>query len=121
MKPGMHHFRSPLFTIVAIVLIVGCNRHDKHISDETLITAFLKHQADFEQLRRMATADKNLLRVDDNRTDPNDAASAGVSPQRFAEYRKLLHRVGCPEGLMAFPARPGIRFLSSSRGLLNRG
>ena len=117
----MHRFRTPLLTIVAIVLIVGCNRHEKHMSDEALITAFLKHQADFEQLRRMATADKKLLRVDAYRTDPRDLASAGVSPQRVAEYRRLLHRVGCPEGLMAFPARPGIRFLSSSRGLLNRG
>ena len=65
-----------MLTIVAIVLIVGCNRHDKHMSDEALLTAFLKHQADFEQLRRRATADKKLLRVDAYRTDPPDPASA---------------------------------------------
>ena len=64
MESGMHHLRSPLLVIVAMVLIVGCTRHDEHMSDETLITAFLKHQADFEQLRRMVTAGRKLLRVD---------------------------------------------------------
>src|SRR6266567_2930874 len=107
--------------IVAMVLMVGCDRQDQHKADEKLIASFLRHRADFEQLRQMATADSTLRRVSDSWTDPPDLASAGVSPQRVAEYRRLLHRVGCPEGLMAFPARPGIRFLSSSRGLLNRG
>src|SRR6266516_3837688 len=121
MASGMRHLISSLLTIVAMVLIVGCNRHDEHMSDAKLITAFLKHRADFEQLRQMATADKKLLRVDSYRADPADPASAGVSPSCVAQYRRLLKRVGCPGWLMAFPARPGIRILSTSRGLLNRG
>jgi hypothetical protein len=93
----------------------------EHKPDDILLASFFKHRNEFEELHRMAAADTNLLRVDASRTDPPDAASAGVSPRRVATYRKLLNRVGCPGGLMAFPARPGIRFIASSRGLLNRG
>ena|SRR5258708_26889518 len=117
----MRVFRIILFAMLPMVIMVGCGQHVEHKPDDILLANFCKHRKEFEELHRMAATDTNLFRVDASRTDPPDATSAGVSPRRVAAYRKLLYNVGCPGGLMAFPARPGIRFISSSRGLLNRG
>src|SRR5260370_10365741 len=113
--------RTILVAVLPMALMFSCSQHDEHRPDERLLANFFKHRIEFEELHRMATNDAKLLRVDASRTDPPDSASVGVSPQRIATYRALLNKVECPEGLMAFPARPGIRFIASSTGLLNRG
>src|SRR5215471_17488883 len=93
--------------VVPLALILGCNRQAKHKSDEDLIANFRNHKKDFEQLREMATADTNLVRVDMRYTVPEDLRSAGVSADRIAEYRKLFRRAGCPQGLLSSPRRAG--------------
>lgn len=114
--------RSKISMLVAsLALVLGCSGQTKHKSDDDLIANFRNHRKDFEQLREMATADRNLVRVDTRHTEPEDLRSAGVSAARIADYRKLFRRARCPEGLLSSPRRPGIWFLASTHGLLNRG
>src|SRR5438445_4791219 len=95
----MRLLRIILFAMLPMVIMIGCGQHVEHKPDDILLASFFKHRTEFEELHRMAAADTNLLRVDASRTDPRDAAEAGVSPRRVATYRKLLNRVGCPAGL----------------------
>jgi hypothetical protein len=45
-----------------------------------------------------------------NWTLPADPQSIGVSPERLAEYRKLLRAAGTPRGFQRSPAREGFNF-----------
>jgi hypothetical protein len=121
MKSRMSRREVLWVPMMVLILIVACNERDKHKPDEVLISAFQHHREDFEQLRKMAAAETNLLRLDAYESDSEELISGGVSPKRIAEYRRLFNRVGCPEGLMLFPARPGIRIVSSNHGLLDSG
>jgi hypothetical protein len=107
--------------LLAIVFLLGCGWKTQHPSDEKLLAAFPKRLASFELLRQMAAADARLMRVDLNRTNPTDPAEAGLSPGRVSEYRRLLKKVGGGTYLTHFPGQSGIRFVASSRGVLNRG
>jgi hypothetical protein len=81
------------------------------------MTLFKQHRAEFEKLRQLIASDKGLVRVAEDFTYPSDPAQVGISMERINEYRKLLANVGCPHGLLAAPARPGIYFYHSTRGL----
>lgn len=96
--------------------ILGCGEKH-HASDDRLLTLFKQQRAGFEELRQMIAVDKGLVRVAEDFTDPSDPATIGISAERVKEYRKLLAKVDCPRGLLAAPARPGIYFLNSTRGL----
>lgn len=89
------------------------------LPDATLIASFHEHRSTFEQLRQMILADSRLHRVDEDRTEPKDPAAAGVSPERIAEYRRLLREIGCPGGIIAYGNRHGdIYFISGHRNIL---
>ncbi len=91
------------------------------LSDAALIAAFDRHRATFEQLHEMIVSDSKLHRVDEDWTDPAVPAEAGVSPGRVAEYRRLLEAIECRRGFAAYPARPGIYFISGCHGLAVAG
>jgi hypothetical protein len=112
--------KSGLFVIL-LALTFGCGNQAKHESDDYLISNFKDHKKVFEQLRQMAQADTNLVRVSMQYTVPEDPETARVSRDRIAEYRKLFRRARCPVGLLSSTNRPGIWFLASAHGLLNRG
>src|SRR6266436_9457994 len=101
-----------------LLFSVGCTRR-AHESDESLMKAFSEHREIFEKLRRMAAVDTNLIRLTMSYPDSKD--DSGISSERLSEYRRLFRKARCSEGLMQAPARPGIRFITSSVGLLNRG
>jgi hypothetical protein len=47
---------------------------------------------------------------------PADTKSVGVSPERLADYRKLLRDVGTPRGFQVSKGRDGFNFFSWMRG-----
>jgi hypothetical protein len=133
------HVRHALY--VSMIILAGCASHDessqeaaefsriiaaedaKHpiLPDETLIHNFQQHRSTFEELRQMIVADPSLHRVDDDWTDPADPATVGISPERIAEYRRLLTEVGCRRGFERGLATPGIYFISGTKGLAVAG
>lgn len=79
-------------------------------SDAAMLRHFGRQQSAFEELVKMAGADKALVRVDQDWTLPADTLSAGVSRERLAAYRKLLHEAGVPRGFMALQDNSGYDF-----------
>jgi hypothetical protein len=71
-------------------------------SDAAMLKHFARHETTFTMLLGMASADKELTRVDQNWTLPADSRSVGVSPERLATYRALLADAGTPR-LSAHP------------------
>lgn len=126
---------TPVFVATAVVSLMstGCQSPDvvlfgradlaegayhPILPDAALIASFHEHRSTFEQLRQMIETDSKLHRVREDRTDPKDPAEAGVSPERNAEYRRLLRVIGCPAGLVASPRRHEIYFDSGHYNLL---
>jgi hypothetical protein len=86
-----------------------------HKSDEELIANFKTHEAEFDQLLQMVVADKGLLRVDDDWTNPTDPKTIGVSDERIATYRNIFRKLDIPRGFSSYQG--GVEFISSSQGL----
>ncbi len=99
-----------------LVIAAGDLKHPI-LSDNLLIDSFHHNRSTFAKLHEMITADSALHRVDEDWTDPANPAEIGISPDRIAEYRRLLVQVGCNRGFAAYPARPGIYFFSGTSGL----
>jgi hypothetical protein len=59
-------------------------------SDQRLLSNFDKHEATFVTLIEMLKTDRDLIRVDENWTEPKDPKTIGVSPARIAKYRQML-------------------------------
>jgi hypothetical protein len=68
-------------------------------SDQRLLSNFDKHEATFDKLIEMLKTDRNLIRVDQDWTEPKDPETIGVSPARITSYRKLLSEARVPRGL----------------------
>jgi len=87
-----------------------------HLPDKQLIENFHTHRAEFEKLVAMVLEDRNLTRVDETWTEPQD-----FSAQRIAEYRKLDKAIGIPRGLSAPISREQIEFIASAQGWVAHG
>lgn len=85
-------------------------------SDAAMLREFALHEATFNTLVEMASADKMLDRVDENWTMPADPQIVGVSAPRLAEYRRLLREAGTPRGFQRSPADDGLNFFFWLRG-----
>ena len=68
-------------------------------SDQRLLSNFDKHEATFITLIEMLKTDRDLIRVDENWTEPKDPETIGVSPARIAKYRQMLRGARVPRGL----------------------
>jgi len=68
-------------------------------SDQRLLSNFDKHEATFITLIEMLKTDRDLIRVDENWTEPKDPETIGVSPARMAKYRQMLRGARVPRGL----------------------
>ncbi len=86
--------------VVSVVRIPGVPP-----SDAAMIRQFEKHTATFQTLITMIGADRGLLRVTDEWTNPTDTRSVGVSAERLDTYRRLLREAGIPGGFGV--ERPG--------------
>lgn len=95
---------SGLFLAVLVlvpVLVRNGNQYQYPPSDQQLINNFRFRRSVFDDLAQMKLADKGLLRVGNDWTQPDDPRTVGVSPERIAEYRGLLNCAGVHQGMGA--------------------
>jgi hypothetical protein len=85
-------------------------------SDAAMLRNFARHEGTFNTLVEMASVDKALDRVDENWTMPADTKNVGVSPERLADYRRLLREVGTPSGFQVSQGRDRFNFFFWLRG-----
>lgn len=113
-------FLQTLTLFLLITFFASCNFPDfagqPHLPDEQLIKNFQTHRAEFEKLVAMVLEDKNLTRVDEDWTQPENLPAA-----RVAEYRRLFRIVGTPRGVVARIDRETIEFWASSQGWVAHG
>jgi hypothetical protein len=85
-------------------------------SDAAMLRHFDRHEGTFDTLIKMASIDKGLNRVDQDWTMPADVRGVGVSSERLADYRRLLHDAGTPRGFQISPDHDGFDFFFWLRG-----
>lgn len=101
---------------MACVALVSCDAGD-HPTSAKMLRQWRDHRAVLEKLVAMFQADKGLNRVAPDFTRPDDPASAGVTPGRIEEYRRLLQEAGVARGIEGYGEKNGITFHVSSLGL----
>ena len=67
-------------------------------SDQKLLSNFDKREAIFNKLIDMIKTDSDLIRVDEDWTDPKDPETIGISPARISSYRQMLREARVPRG-----------------------
>jgi MFS family permease len=70
-------------------------------TDEKLLSNFDKHEATFNKLIDMIKTDSELIRVDEDWTNPEHPETIGVSPARIAAYRQMLREARVPRGFQS--------------------
>lgn len=70
-------------------------------SDRKLLSNFDKYEATFNKLIEMLKTDGDLIRVDEDWTNPEHPDTIGVSPARIVEYRQLLRQARVPRGFQS--------------------
>ena len=89
--------------LVALALLAaGCGA-SRHPSDDELLRRFHAHRPELDQLVSMFQADRELGRVGDGFTRPEDPALIGVSPARIALYRQLCAAIQAPDCIEGYP------------------
>jgi hypothetical protein len=86
-------------------------------TDNAMIKTFQEHRHEFEALKTMVAHDQYLNRVDIDWTQPDDPSTAGVTPERIAEYRRIFQRLGITRGFQAYGDRAEIEFIAHAEGL----
>ncbi len=99
-----------------VVVIFVARKAAEPPSDSVMLIHFEGQEATFEQMVKMAGADKGLIRVDEDWTMPADTQSVGVSRDRLAEYHKLLRDAGTPRGFKVLQNGAGYDFYFWLRG-----
>jgi hypothetical protein len=110
---------------VVVILALSAARGPSP-SDEALRSRFLTHRADFERLVAMANEDNRLTRISPDFTWLDDDVAwprkdAGISGERWNDYRKIFQRVGASEGIVKGANPTRIIFPIMSRGLVPAG
>jgi hypothetical protein len=105
--------------LVCLLELAGWGQRT-HPADRELVALFNARRADFERLREMILADRDLLRVTERDTWPEDHESVGVSSERIAEYRRLL-RVLALRSVEISPDGTAVEFVASSTGVVTHG
>jgi len=86
-------------TLILIALLVWTLRiGTTPPSDQKLLLNFDKHEATFNKLIEMIKTDSDLIRVDEDWTDPKDPKTIGVSRARIISYRQMLREARVPRG-----------------------
>src|SRR5262249_22065761 len=103
-----------LFTRIAawLQLVVACAAFSiagcldppptHHPTDAALVDNFAAHRAEFETLLAMFDADRELGRVGDGFTRPDDPSTVGVSAERIATYHRLFDALGLRDGIEGY-------------------
>ena len=119
-------------TVIALTVLpsgLGCDRvgellgiiEQPHPADHEMIANFQGHRAEFDHVRDMILHDAGLLRVDDHETWPKNPQVVGVTPERIAEYRLLLKRLGLRGGISSSEDGTTIELTNSTRGFVTHG
>jgi hypothetical protein len=64
-------------------------------SDVHRLSLFRAHRSDYETLLNMLQHDESLTFINSGLTVPEDPTTKGISPQRIAEYRRYMSKIGC--------------------------
>jgi hypothetical protein len=112
-----------------LFLIAGCSLacDTAHPSDDSLIQNFQSHEADFDQLIRMAAEGSKVVRIASDFTWteksaawPRPESELGFSKERWDEYRRLFKKLDLDAGILNY--QPDLVFLvASTQGLLTGG
>jgi len=102
--------------LVIGLLLAGCGDRP-HAKDQEMLDHFARHEKGFEELAAMVRQDKKLVRVDTDWTDPTDPATAGVSAERIAEYRRRFQELGILRGFQAKHDPEYFTFIVNTVGL----
>ena len=83
--------------VVALALILGATSLWRVYlaSDAQQMAGFLARRADYETLVSMLRDDKHLMFINGGLTEPENPGAVGISPQRLAEYRRLMKKIDC--------------------------
>ena len=93
-----------------------------HPTDQTLAAKFYKHRADFEHLRDLFNADKEVHRVYYESTVPEEPSTVGVNKERLALYQSYFTKLGLNSGVADdYVSKDIIRFIASTRGTMFGG
>ncbi len=101
--------------ILTAALIWDAGRYGGPPPDQQLLADFARHRTDLEKVAQMKQADRGLLRVDYNWTEPDNPQKVGVPIQRVAKYRRLLESAGVHRGFEAYQPHE-VDFLYWGRG-----
>lgn len=116
------HMKALYVIFISVLLALGLSACSApRPSDAEIIARFQTNRAQIEKLMGMMRSDRVLTRVDDNWTDPADPEAVGISNERIAEYRSILHAIGFPRGFYYDPKSGRVRFLAWSVGLVTGG
>jgi hypothetical protein len=86
-------------TTILIGLLIWIVRSDLNPpSDQKLLANFDHHEATLNNVIEMLRADEDLIRVDEDWTDPKNPETIGVSPSRINAYRQMLRDARVPRG-----------------------
>src|SRR5256885_8308584 len=97
-----------LVAFAFLVFVAGCNVLLQPPSDRELLGNFERHETTLNQVVQMVKADKQLMRVDTDWTNPKDPQAIGVSSDRIEEYRVLLREAHVPRGFLRHSGTDGI-------------
>jgi hypothetical protein len=92
-----------------------------HKADQELIANFQSHRTEFNRLLQMINEDRDLKRVDNDWTFPENPQAIGIAQERIDKYRTLFRQAGVPRGFSAFQSSDYIEFIASSQGLAVSG
>jgi hypothetical protein len=106
-----------IFAITIISFGCGSPLDLPHKTDDELIKNFQEHKAEFENLLLMVLEDKDLFRVDNDWTSPEEPEKIGVSKERINKYRKIFKQLNIPRGFYAYRKEGIYSFTSSAQGL----
>jgi hypothetical protein len=79
-----------------------------------MISNFHEHRNEFERVRTMANDDNEVMRIDEDWTQPASLESAKV-----AEYRRLFAVIRTPRGLRKYSGR--VELIASTLGWVTSG
>lgn len=102
--------------LAACLVLAGCGDRP-HPKDAEMLDNFSRHEMGFEELAAMVRADKALVRVDADWTDPADPSTVGVGPERIAEYRRRFKELKVSRGFRVVRSPETITFLANAIGL----
>ena len=101
--------------ILSAAMIWNAQQYQYPPSDQQLLSNFKHNRRTFDILAQMTQADKGLMQVNQDWTQPSDPKTVGISAERIARYRQLLNQAEAHHGMHA-DGLQGADFLCWAQG-----